>query len=540
MIVDRSGKVLAENTINFTLYLVRENVEDLEKSIQRASFFSGRSVASIRQIIAKYKNYAMFYRIPIRNNLPQGTVVFIQCRQEEFPEFEIGIEPNRTFPLAARAAHVLGHLSEVNEAELAGLDADAYSLGDRIGRSGIENWYEPFLKGSKGQQTVIKNSLEKVQQISAEIKPVIGATVVLTLDLDLQRFVEDLLGDENGVVGVMDLASGGILALASKPAIAPEIFSREMTSAEWQAIRSDPRNPLQDKFLQGVYSPGSVFKIVMALAGLQEKLITPAHAQFCSGSQVFYGRTFHCWKAGGHGTVTLHTALQNSCNIYFYNLGHRMDIDTIARYARMLGLGGVSGIDLPNEKPGLVPSSAWKLEAFKQRWFPGETISVAIGHGQLNVTPAQLLKLIATVALRGRMPTPHLLLRIERQGKVVREFTPEFKQVAIAEEHFEQVIEGLFRVVNQEGTGRAARVDGLDICGKTGTSQIITKENPQYKRLTKEKRFMPNSWFVSFAPRRNPRLAVVVLVENGGDAGAIAAPLAGQVYRKYFADERHR
>ncbi len=537
LIVDRFGKVLAENKINFTLYLVRENVEDLEKTIQRASFFSGKSIADIRQIIAMFRKYAMFYRIPIRSNLPQGTVVFIQSRQDEFPEFEIGIEPSRTFPLAERTAHVLGHLSEVSEAELAGLDPDAYSLGDRIGRSGIERQYEPFLKGTKGRQIVIKDSVEKVQQVSAETKPVIGATVVLTLDLDLQRAVEDLLGSENGVVGVMDLASGGILALASRPAFDPEIFSLEMTRAEWQAIRSDPRKPMQDKFLQGVYSPGSVFKIVMALAGLQEKLITPGHAQFCSGSQGFYGRTFHCWKPGGHGTMNLFTALQNSCNIYFYNLGQRMDIDTIARYARMLGLGDTSGIDLPNEKTGLVPGSAWKLEMFRQRWFPGETISVAIGHGQLNVTPAQMLKLIATVALRGRMPTPHLLQRIEREGEIVREFAPEFTRVGIAEEHFEQVIEGLFRVVNQEGTGRAARIAGLDICGKTGTSQIITKENPQYKRLTKEKRFMPHSWFVSFAPRENPRLAMVVLVENGGDAGAIAAPLAGQVYRKYFADE---
>lgn len=540
LIVDRSGKVLAENRINFTLYLVRENVEDLEKTIRRAGFFSGKSVAAIRQVIAKYKNYAMFYRIPIRSNLPLGTVVFIQSRQEEFPEFEIGIEPSRTYPLVERAAHVLGHMSEASEAELAKLDPGAYSLGDRIGRSGIEKQYEPFLKGMKGEQTVIKNSVEKVQQISAETKPVIGATVVLTLDLDLQRAVEDLLGEESGVVGVMDLASGGILALASKPAFDPEIFSREMAGTEWQAIRSDPRNPLQDKFLQGAYSPGSVFKIVMALAALQEKLITPAHAQYCSGSQVFYGRAFHCWKLAGHGTMNLFTALQNSCNIYFYNLGQRMDIDTIARYARMLGLGEASGIDLPNEKAGLVPDNAWKQETFQQRWYPGETISVSIGHGQLNVTPAQLLKLIATVALRGRMPTPHLLQRIERQGKVVREFSPEFKRVGIAAEHFEQVIEGLFRVVNQEGTGRAARVDGLDVCGKTGTSQIIAKENPQYKRLTQEKRFMPHSWFVSFAPRRNPRLAMVVLVENGGDAGAIAAPLAGQIYRKYFADERHR
>ncbi len=537
LIVDRSGVVLAENKINFTLYLVRENVENLEKTIQRASFFSGKSVLEVRRIISKYKKYAAFYRIPVRNNLPQGTVIFIQSRQDEFPEFEIGMQPSRTFPLAESAAHLLGHLSEVSEAELDAGESAAYSPGDAIGRSGIEKQYEFFLKGEKGSQIVIKNSVEKIQQVSTKTQPAIGSTVVLTLDLELQRFSEELLGEENGVVGVLDLKTGGILALVSKPAYNPEAFSQEMTREEWLAISNDPQTPLQNKFLQGIYSPGSVFKIVMALAGLQEKLITPGTTVTCSGSQVFYDRVFHCWNLGGHGTMNLFAALQNSCNIYFYNLGRRMDIDTIARYARLLGLGAASGIDLPNEKPGLVPGSAWKMETFHQRWFPGETISVAIGHGSLNVTPAQMLKLIATVALRGRMPKLHLLQRIERQGRVVREFIPEFQRVPIAEEHFEEVIEGLFRVVNQGGTGRAAASAGLDICGKTGTSQILAKENPRYKALTREKRFMPHSWFVSFAPRDNPRLAMVVLVENGGDAGAIAAPLAGQIYRKYFENE---
>ena len=226
------------------------------------------------------------------------------------------------------------------------------------------------------------------------------------------------------MVGVLDLNSGGILALVSKPAFDPEVFSQEMGPEEWQAISNDPQKPLQNKFLQGIYSPGSVFKIIMALAGLQEKLITPATTVHCSGSQVFYDRVFHCWKPGGHGTVNLFTALENSCNIYFYNLGRKMDIDTIARYARLMGLGAPSGIDLPNENGGLVPGSAWKMNTFHQRWFPGETISVAIGHGSLNVTPAQMLKMIATVALRGRMPKLHLLQRIERRGKVVKEFAP--------------------------------------------------------------------------------------------------------------------
>jgi penicillin-binding protein 2 len=535
LIVDRSGMVLAENRINFTLYLVRENVEDLGKTLELSSFFTGKSMADLRQIIEKYKKFARFYRIPIKSNLPRSTVIFIQSHQDEFPEFEIGMEPSRTYPLGEHAAHVLGYISEISEAELNAGSPGASSMGDYVGRSGIEKQYEEFLRGVKGSQTVIKNNVEKVQEISAGISPEIGDTVVLTLDLPLQEFIEKLLAGQNGAVGVLDLRSGGLLALVSHPSFDPEIFAREIGREEWQAISSDPLNPLQDKFLQGLYSPGSVFKIVMALAGLQEKLITPATTVYCSGSQVFYDREFHCWNPGGHGAMNLFSALQNSCNIYFYNLGKRLDIDTIARYARILGLGAPSGIDLPNENSGLVPDSVWKMDSLHQRWFPGETISVAIGHGSMNVTPAQLLRLIATVALRGRVPRMHLLQRVERRGQVVQEARPEFSQVPIERENFELIIEGLYRVVNGGGTGWAAMVPGLDICGKTGTSQIIAKDNPRYELLAKEKRFMPNSWFVSFAPRDDPRLAVVVMVENGGDAGAIAAPLAAQIYRRYFA-----
>jgi penicillin-binding protein 2 len=538
LIVDSKRVILSENKLNFTLYLVRENVVDIEKTLQLASFFSAKKPDAIRAIIAKYKKYPQFYRIPIKNNLARGTVIFIESRQEEFPEFVIGVEPTRTYPFENCAANVLGYISEITEAELSAKEGKGYSLGDFIGRSGIEKQYEPYLKGIKGSQTVIKDNLEKIQKVQSESKPLIGATVVLTLDLGLQKFIEDLFIDQKGAVGVVDLRTGGILAMVSKPDYNPEIFSREMDREQWLALSNDPEKPLQNKFLQGIYSPGSVFKIIMALAGLQEKAISTATVVHCSGSQDFYGRVFHCWNPGGHGAMDIFSALQNSCNIFFYNLGKRLDIDTIARYALMMGLGNESGIDMPNENTGLVPSSSWKMKTFRQRWFPGETISVAIGHGSLNVTPVQLLKMISTVALRGRMPSLHLLQRIERQGKTVVEFTPEFTRVPIAAENFQVVIEGLFRVVNNGGTARTAAIAGLDICGKTGTSQILAKENPNYKELTKEKKFMPNSWFVSFAPRDNPRLAMVVLVENGGDGGSIAAPLAARIYKKYFENER--
>ena len=538
LIVDCNREILSENKINFTLYLVRENVTDMEKTLRLASFFSAKNADVIRTIIAKYKKYPQFYRIPIKTNLARSTVIFIESRQEEFPEFVIGLEPTRTYPLGHCAANVLGYISEITEAELGLKKNQGYSLGDFIGRSGIERQYETYLRGEKGNQVVIKDNLEKIQKVESEISPVIGATLVLTLDLRLQKFIEDLFIDQYGAVGVVDLRTGGILAMVSKPDFNPEIFSQEMEKEQWLALSNDPQKPLQNKFLQGIYSPGSVFKIIMALAGLQEKIISPDTIVHCSGTQDFYGREFHCWNLGGHGAMDIYSALQNSCNIFFYNLGKRLDIDTISRYAQIMGLGNASGIDMPSENTGLVPSSAWKMRTLKQRWYPGETISVAIGHGSLNVTPVQLLKMIATVALRGRMPRLHLLQCIEKDGKKIAAFSPEFTPVPIAAENFQIVVEGLFRVVNNEGTGRAAAIAGLDICGKTGTSQIIAKDNPRYETLAKEKRFMPNSWFVSFAPRDNPRLAMVVLVENGGDAGAIAAPLAARIYSRYFENER--
>jgi penicillin-binding protein 2 len=538
LIMDCRREILSENKINFTLYLVRENIGDMGKTLRMASFFSGKKTDAIRAVIAKYRKYPQFFRIPIKKNLAPGVVIFIESRQEEFPEFVIGTEPTRTYPLRHCAANVLGYISEISESELNEKRMQGYVLGDFVGRSGIEKQYEPYLRGVKGSQVVIKNNLERIQRIESEISPTIGATVVLTLDLELQKFIEDAFLGLHGAVGVIDLRSGGILAMVSKPDFDPEIFSQEMEKEQWQALIQDPQKPLQNKFLQGIYSPGSVFKIVMALAGLQEKIISADTVVHCSGSQNFFGRDFHCWNLGGHGSMNIHSALQNSCNIYFYNLGKRLDIDAIAGYARMLGLGAVSGLDMPNENSGLVPSSDWKMRSLGQRWFPGETISVAIGHGSLNVTPVQLLKMISTVALRGRMPRLHLLQHIEQRGKVVLEVQPEFTRLPIAGEHFQHIVEGLFRVVNDEGTGRAAAVEGLSICGKTGTSQIIAKDNPKYKELTKEKRFMPNSWFVSFAPKDDPRLAMVVLVENGGDAGVIAAPLAARIYAAYFKNER--
>ncbi len=539
VILDRRGQVLAENKLNFTLYLIRENIQDLARTIRLAAFLTSRPESHIRAILKRYEKYPLFYTIPLKTNVPLNHVVFIESRPDEFREFKIGVQPLRAYPRGNSAAHVLGYVSEISEEQLREMAFANYKMGDIVGASGVEKQYEEFLQGRKGSQTLVKDNLEKVQRIIPKKTPEIGRTVALTLDLELQHFAEGLLGEQKGVIGVVDLRDGGILALVSKPDFNPERFSLSQEMESWLALINDPEKPLQNKFLQGIYSPGSVFKIVMALAALQEGVITPATTFTCRGSMFIYDRVFGCWNTSGHGTVSIYQALERSCNIFFYNLGLRLDINTIAHYAGLLGLGQPCLIDQPNQSNGLVPTPEWKRRVLHQPWFPGETISVAIGHGSLSVTPAQILNLICTVARRGQPLRFHLLDHVSPPGLVRGSDNPPLPRLPIEERHFETVIEGLWRVVNGEGTGGAARITGLDICGKTGTAQIITKENPDYDELIKQKRFTPHSWFAAFAPRQQPRLALVVLVENGGDGSHVAAPLAARIFHWYFDHEGH-
>jgi penicillin-binding protein 2 len=534
IILDRNKTILAGNKLNFSLFFIPDNVKNQKKSINKASFITGISKKIIQARMTKYQNLRQMIRIPIKRNIPLQKVIYMQSRSDEFPEFEIDIEPSRSYPFKKTASHILGYVSEISSEELNQKKDDYYKLGDEIGKNGIENQYENYIRGKKGVRGVNRDSLGRIQKVMSEEKPEIGCSIILTIDIKLQQYIENLFKDLKGTIGVVDLSGGEMLALVSKPNFNPETFSSIMEPREWEALISDPENPLHNKFTQGLYSPGSVFKVVMALTGLNEKIITANTRFFCSGSIWIYNRLFHCWVSSGHGSMQVVDGLKNSCNIFFYNLGKNLDINTIAKYAQLLGIGVQTGIDLPNENNGLFPTPEWKQREMKQKWFPGETISVSIGGGLLQVTPSQILRMISTVALRGKIPQLHLLKKIEKKGETIREFSPQFEEIPLEKKYFEIVIQGLFKAVNEDGTGRAAAVKGFDICGKTGTQQIISKENPHYKTLSKQKKFKPHSWFASFAPRFNPRYAMVVFVEHGGDAGQVAAPLAAKIYRKLF------
>lgn len=534
LIVDRKNNIIAENRLNFSLFLIKKSIKDFEKTIKFINLVTNIDKEKILNKINKYKRYPGSYSIPIKKNLPLDKVIYVKSRFDEFPEFKIAIEPTRLYPYKSIGSHILGYMGEITLKELNRKKYGTYNLGENIGKSGIEKQYEEYLRGVNGVQIVLKDNLGRIQKVLSEKTPKIGKKIVLTIDWDIQEYIEEIFKDYIGSVGVVDLGTGGIIAIVSKPNFKPESFSSFLDRDEWNELINNPNKPLTNKFIQGLYAPGSVFKIVMALAGLQEKVINTSTVVNCYGSVKIYGRTFHCWNTSGHGPMNLYNGVKNSCNVFFYTLGKKLDIDIIAKYAKMLGLGSQTNIGLPNEKLGLIPTKSWKLKHLHQKWFPGETISVSIGGGMLSVTPAQVLLMISTVALRGNMPQLHIVKRIEENEKVVSTFKPIFKHVPIKKKNFEILIEGLFRAVNDEGTGRAAKVKGLDICGKTGTQPIISKENPNYERLIKIYRFKAHSWFASFAPRKHPEIAVVVFVEHGGDAGAIAAPIAAKIYKKIF------
>ena len=534
MILDRNHQRLSENKLIFNLFLIPEYAEDLNRAIDNAVRLTGMKKKEVVETIEKYKDYSKSYAIPLKKDLSLAKAIYIESRSDEFPGFEVNTEPVRAYPYKEIASHVLGYISELTPNELGKKINEGYRLGDDIGKSGIEKIYETNLRGVNGVRSVEKDNLGKIREVLGEEKPVIGNTVVLTIDIELQKFIEEIFQEFSGTVGVVDLKTGGILALVSKPNFNPEAFSGVMGKDEWEALTNDPAKPLHNKFLQGLYLPGSVFKIVMSLAALQEGVIQPTTTSLCTGSIDLIDRKFHCWNRSGHGNMNLYDALKNSCNIYFYRLGKRMDIDVIAHYARLLGLGEYTGIDLANEKKGMFPSSDWKLQTFHQKWYLGDTISVAIGGGMMQVTPAQILNMISTVALRGKVPHLHLVKQIEKYENVLEEYKPQFREVPISKENFEIVIEGLYRVVNDGGTGRSAQIDDLDICGKTGTQLILSLENPNYENLIKQKRFMPHAWFASFAPRYNPEVAMVVFIENGGEAGAVAVPIAKKIYQKLY------
>ena len=532
LIVDRNGVILAKNKASFQVSFIRENAQDLQLSLERVARLLSMDKKELVARLDKYRSLPDFVPIVIKDDLSIEEVARIESNQMEFPELRLAMEPKRDYPFGPFASHVLGYLQEISLRELRTPQYQGHDVGDMIGKTGIEFQYEQELAGRKGLVVEVVDSLGRKVKEMVRRPPTRGNKVYLTLDYDLQAKAEELLNGREGAIVVLDPRNGEILALASFPNYDPNKFIHRFSPEEWLSFVQDPGHPLENRAIRGLYAPGSIFKLVMALAGLEAKVVSPWTTFFCSGTTVIYGHPFACWYQPGHGAMNLEKAIQHSCNIYFYNLGKLLGIERIAAYARQCGLGQLTGIDLPGEKRGLVPDPEWKRQNQGAPWYPGETISVSIGQGPLLVTPLQVAVLTSMIARRGQRIIPHLFLKVEK-----REGTSQYYSPPIGEEKpglkdkkvFERIISGMWKSVNAGGTGQGARLEGYDICGKTGSTQVISRDTADKMK----KKIKTHSWFTGFASRHDPRVVVTVIVEFGGMGGQTAAPIARQLFELY-------
>jgi penicillin-binding protein 2 len=532
LILDRNDRILADNTAAFTVSLVRENVKDEAASYAAISRLLGLDEATLRDRVALHKDQQLFEPIVIADGLPAEAVAPLESRRLELPELVVEPEPQRIYRGGTLAAHVLGYLQEQSPAEIRDHPERRTRPGELVGRTGVEKVYDDLLRGQDGKAIEVVDSLGRIQSARASQYPTQGRNLTLTIDSEIQAVAEQALEGREGVIIAMDPRSGDVLALASSPTYDPNRFITRFTPKEWTDLINDPNSPLENRAIRGLYAPGSIFKLVMSLAGLGFGYVTPATTVYCSGSTVIYGSVRHCWFAPGHGAMNLSDAIKNSCNIYFYALGRRMGIDQIALAASRLGLGRRTDIDLVGEKEGLVPNSDWKEATLKEPWFPGETISVSIGQGQLQVTPIQIAAMTALIARRGRPVRPRLV-------RPATEPEPLPAVDLFTASTFEEIIKGMWRSVNDGGTGAGAYVEGLDVCGKTGSTQTISREAAE--RLARAGRIVKtHSWFSGFAPREQSRIVVTVLVEFGGGGGATAAPVAARILETWKRTEAGR
>ena len=532
-ILDRNGRVLVDNKPSFTLTVMRDHLATVIPSFDLLERGLKLEPNFLKSQIEKQSDRPYYLPIVLKENIEIEDISFVESHRSELPSLEIIPHPTRRYYENQVAAHLLGYVSEISKKQLNSEEFKEYvKAGDMIGKKGVERVYNRILTGIDGQKKVLVDSRGREIKVLEIIEPEPGTNLRLTIDIDIQRAAEKAFGNMAGAAVALDPQTGEVLCLVSRPAFDPTIFSARISRKEWTDLLLDPRKPLHNRATQSGFSPGSVFKIFMAVAGLQEGILTSNSIEVCRGSTVLYGQRFSCWKKEGHGKINLHRAIVNSCNVFFYHLGRRLGIEKIAHYSKAMGLGKRTGIDLLDEEEGLVPSPAWKKRTHASNWYPGETISVSIGQGYLSATPMQLARSFGGLALKGPTPVPHVVLASELP-KIGRSLPAPLKQSPPFNPKFVKIISrGLWGVVNEYGTGRRAAVKGFDVCGKTGTAQVVSRETQL--RNESDKKFEDNAWFVGFAPRDSPEITAAVFVEQGGHGGTSAAPIIREMFQVYF------
>jgi len=528
-IYDRYHRILADNRPSYNIVYIRENSPHKpEETVAALATGLSMSVEELTQKIDRKKKDPSYQPITLKEDAGTGDVAYVMAHAYELPEVSVEFQPRRLYREGQIAAHALGYISEVSEAQLR--DSPDLKPRDLVGIAGLELVYDSVLRGVDGSRhVVVNNSGREIETLPDEVTPIPGHDIYTTIDLDLQKAAEELIGDQVGAAVVLDTRTGEVLAMVSKPSFDPNQFASGISSFDYKTLHDNPDHPFENRAIRSAQPPGSIFKIIEAAAGLESNDVTSLDRVYCSGSSAFYGRNFGCWVPKGHGNVDMYEAIVHSCDVYFYNLGNKLGIDKISQFASMTGLGRKTGVDLPGELGGLVPSQGWIQRVKRVKWSPIDTINVAIGQGMINVTPIQAAWAIGGLASGGRLKQPHLvdpgqLRSLGFEAPDVRSET-----YTIREETVETVAKAMWGVVNDGGTATIAHVDGFDVAGKTGTAQVVNKS--AYKKGSDTE---DHAWFVGFAPYRNPEIVVSVLIEHGGHGGVTAAPAAHAVLETYY------
>jgi len=538
-ILDREGRIIVDNYPSFTALLLRDSSRDLASDADLIAQGLHLDPKEVKDRIRHFAGTPQYQPIYLKDDITPDELSFIEAHRNELPELDTIMAHRRLYPRNGFMAHVIGYVGEVSEEMLNQPQFELYSPGDVVGKSGVELEYNQLLMGKNGFRRAVVNSHGQEVGRLDETQAIAGRQLKLTVDLDLQIAAEQALEGRNGAIIAMNPRNGEILAMVSRPTFDPNDFAIRVSRDRWAQLVGDEEHPLLNKAIQAQLAPGSTFKIIMAVAGLEEGIAQDLHV-ICNGGAVFYGRYFKCWVVADHrvhGAVDISKGIYQSCDVFFYTLAEKLGIERIAKYATMFGLGQKTGIDLPQEVTGVMPSEEWKIRNFKQKWYAGETISVGIGQGAVAVTPIQLARAIGGIASDGVLVRPHITNPADLPANVVpASNVPDTVKIPIQPENWETITDAMANVPTPLGTANSAHLQGVDFAGKTGSAQTVSNAL-KAKTANGKSRYKDNAWFVGVTPRRNPEIVVAVLFE-GGEHGQFAARIAAQVIKAYVEKQR--
>jgi len=520
LILDRKGKKLAENEAFFSVGVVPSNVANIDQLLKQLDRVLEINRKEVKRKIQQAPNF--FRPVCVKRNIGISMVTYLLEREEEFPGTIILTQPVRNYPYRQVGAHILGHLGEVSQEELSANSAFGVESGDLVGKMGIEKVYNSYLQGEKGGEQVEVDAYGRFLKVISEKDPLPGNNIYLTIDLKMQEIAEKELGKRKGVVLIGNPETGEILSLVSHPSFDPNLFSWGISENDWNKLVEDPNNPLENRALRGEYPPASTFKIIVAVAALENNIIGREDTFFCAGKLQVGNRIFKCWKEEGHGRLNLEEAIVHSCDVFFYQLGLKVGVKRIIQYARLFGLGEATGVDLVSEKNGFLPTPDWKLKNKGDSWYDGDTANLSIGQGFILVTPLQMFRVISALANGGILVKPYLVKKIvDPRGEVIKHFSCKKSEKIPLSSSTLNFLRKSLREAVKKGTGWRAENKVVKIAGKTGTAELSKEEKP-------------HNWFIGYAPSDDPRLAIVVLVEHREEEISIAAQIAGKILSQIF------